>query len=181
MNSLSVIIVGCLLAALYHGYQIGFVRSLIRLVGRLAVFMLATVFARPLGVWLAQHVIGQVTTKWVPSGTSTWLDGHWGQFFATGIVFSVVVALGLAIVRSLERSMRFINRIPLLGLVNRLAGVFVYGLLVYIELFLVLFITQALPIPWYHQALVSSNLAQWMLDQTPYLSQQLYQYWLLQH
>lgn len=180
MNSLSVIIIGCLLLAFYHGHRIGFVRSLVRLLGRLVVFGLATLFARPIGVWLSQHLLDQVMTKWATSGTVTWVDGHWGQFFATGVAFSVVVALGLAIVRSLERSMRFVNRIPLLGLVNRLAGALVYGLLVYIEVFLVLSITQALPITWYHQALVSSNLAQWILEQTPYLSQQLYQWWILQ-
>ncbi|MGL5748134.1 MAG: CvpA family protein, partial [Weissella cibaria] len=62
----------------------------------------------------------------------------------------------------------------------RLAGLLVYGLLVYIEIFFVLQLTQTLEIPWYHDAMIQSPVAQWMLNQTPYFSDAIYQWWILQ-
>jgi len=99
---------------------------------------------------------------------------------ASGLAFGLIMVIGTFIVRSIERSLRFINKVPLLGTMNRLAGMLVYGLLVYVEIFFVLQLTQTWEIPWYHDAMVQSPIAQWILNQTPYFSDAIYQWWILQ-
>ncbi|APS42090.1 hypothetical protein FOL01_1231 [Weissella jogaejeotgali] len=85
----------------------------------------------------------------------------------------------MSIVKSIERSLRFINKIPILSTLNHIGGLLVFGLIVYVEVFFVLQITQTLNIPWYTQEMANSAVAQGIMNNTPYLSEAVYDWWLL--
>jgi hypothetical protein len=75
--------------------------------------------------------------------------------------------------------LRFINKVPILSTINHIGGLVVFGLVVYIEIFFVLQITQTLNITWYTENMANSTLAQAILNNTPYLSEAVYDWWLM--
>jgi len=178
MNLLSIIIIVLMIAAMFRGYHLGFIRSLTSLIGRLIVYIIAILMAHRLGEWLMTTVLTNFATNWAANGVPSMLLDHSNEFLASGIAFGLIMFIGTMLVRSVERQLRFINKIPLLGTLNRWAGLLVYGGLIYIEIFFVLQFTQMLDIPWYHDAMVESPVAQWILNQTPYFSDAIYQWWI---
>ncbi|MBM7618114.1 putative membrane protein required for colicin V production [Weissella uvarum] len=177
MNTLSVLVILALLLAFYRGQTYGLARSFIRFGGRLLVLALATIYSRPCGAWLYQNLISHVSSGWLASAGNNAAVSDRVQFISAGIAFGLITMIGFMIVRRVEKSVRFINRMPILGSLNRLGGGVVYLILVYVELFFLFIFTQALPIPWYHDQIANSSLVQWMIEQTPYLSSQLLQMW----
>ena len=180
MNLLSIIIAVLLLAAVLRGRYLGFVRSLLSLGGRFVVYAVAVLMSHRLGSWIHETFLMTVQARWAANGVPEFVSDKANEFLASGLAFGLIMIIGTFIVSSIERSLRFINHVPLLGTVNRLAGMLVYGLLVYVEIFFVLQLTQTWEIPWYHDAMIQSPIAQWILNQTPYFSDAIYQWWILQ-
>lgn len=180
MNLLSVIILVLLVAAMTRGYTLGFTRSLVSLGGRFIVYAVAILLSHRFGAWIHATFLTTIQARWAANGVPTVLADKANEFLASGLAFGILMFGGSLVLRSIERSLRFINKVPVLGKLNCLAGLLVYGLLVYIEIFFVLQLTQTLEIPWYHDAMIQSPVAQWMLNQTPYFSDAIYQWWILQ-
>lgn len=66
--------------------------------------------------------------------------------------------------------MKWLNRLPVVGTMNGLAGGVLDLLLGYFIIFAGLLILQLLPFPWWQDQLAASGLAQWMMTQTPGLT-----------
>lgn len=179
MTWVSLIIVILIFLAMIHGYRLGMVRSLTMLVGRLIVYTFAILLAHKLGSWLYSAFFNSISANWTATNVPTTVANQPAEFLASGIAFTIIILIGMSIVKAIERSLRFINKIPILSTLNRLAGLIVLGLVVYVEIFFVLQITQTLNIPWYTQELANSSIAQGIMNNTPYISEAVYDWWLL--
>jgi uncharacterized membrane protein required for colicin V production len=177
---LSIAIGLILLLAFQRGHHFGLLRSVFRLLSRVVVFVLGILLAHRLGAWLSTAVLENLGGTFAASNVPDLVSGKATQFLASGLAFALISGIGYWVLNSIERSLKFFNKIPLLGTLNQLLGGLVYLLLAYVTIFFVLQVTQTLAIDWYHKQLVTSTLAQWMLDKTPYLSQQIYAWWVVQ-
>lgn len=180
MNVLTIIVIIALMLAFYRGQMYGLARSVIRFGGRFLVFIIALTYSHGLGQWLYANLIKHFNITWLKeSGTGDMISQR-AEFLSAGLAFALITMIGFMIVRRVERHVKFVNRIPFLGTLNRLGGGIVYLLLIYLELFFLFVFTQDLPIAWYHNQITDSNLIQWMIKETPYLSSELYKMWVSQ-
>lgn len=179
MTIFSWIIIILIILAMIHGYQLGLVRSLTMLVGRLIVYTFAILLAHKFGSWLYDMFVNGIVANWTATNVPATAMSQPGEFLASAIAFTIIILVGMSIVKSIERSLRFINKIPILSTLNHIGGLLVFGLIVYVEVFFVLQITQTLNIPWYTQEMANSAVAQGIMNDTPYLSEAVYDWWLL--
>lgn len=179
MTVVSWIIIGLLILSMIHGYRLGLIRSLTMLVGRVVVYIFALLLAHRLGEWLYNIFVNGLSAHWTATQIPENAVNQPGEFLASGIAFTIMVVIGMTIVKSIERSLRFINKIPVLSTINRIGGLIVFGLVVYVEIFFVLQLTQTLDVTWYTENMVNSSLAQSILNDTPYLSEAVYDWWLM--
>lgn len=179
MTVVSWIIIGLLILSMIHGYRLGLVRSLTMLVGRAIVYVFAILLAHRLGAWLYNIFVNGLSAQWTATQVPTNAVHQPGEFLASSIAFAFIVIIGMSIVKAIERSLRFINKVPILSTINHIGCLVVFGLVVYIEIFFVLQITQTLNITWYTENMANSTLAQAILNNTPYLSEAVYDWWLM--
>ncbi|KRN77905.1 CvpA family protein [Weissella minor] len=180
MNFLTIIVIVALILAFYRGQTYGLARSFIRLGGRFLVFIIALTYSHPVGSWLYENLISNMNISWLSNPNTSEMIGNRVQFLSSGIAFGLITMIGFMVVRRIERMVRFINRIPFLGTLNRIGGGLVYLVLIYLELFFLFTFTKELPIVWYQNQIANSNLIQWMINETPYLSSELYNLWISQ-
>jgi uncharacterized membrane protein required for colicin V production len=175
---LTIVLVLILFGAFRYGYHYGLVRALFRLISRLIIIIVSMLLAHRFGTWINQTFLENLSASFAASSVPDSVTQKASQFLASGIAFSIISIGGYWVLHQIERSLRFLNKIPLIGTVNRLAGGLVYLVLAYLIIFLVLQVTQTWTIDWYRDQLISSRFAQWILNQTPYLSQSIYDWWL---
>ncbi|SUP58507.1 Colicin V production protein [Weissella viridescens] len=99
------------------------------------VFIIALTYSHGLGQWLYANLIKHFNITWLKeSGTGDMINQR-AEFLSAGLAFALITMIGFMLVRRVERHVKFVNRIPFLGTLNRLGGGIVYLLLIYIELF----------------------------------------------
>lgn len=177
---LSILIIAWLLISISRGYQNGLIRTLVRFIGRIIIYVAAILLAHKMGSWLGTFFLDHMTAEWATNGVPEILSDKAGEFLASGIAFFIITTIGYWLLWSIEGGLRFLNNVPVLGTMNRLAGALLAGLMTYILIFFILQVTQTIAISWYRDQLLASPVAQWILNQTPYLSDAIYQWWVVQ-
>ncbi|MFL1695211.1 CvpA family protein [Weissella kandleri] len=175
---ISILILLALLMAWMHGYHEGFVRVLIRSVGRVLVWVLAVLLAHNVGDVIANLVNNQLTSTW-SSPVSASLLNQSNRFLYSGIGFSLVTMIGFAILRQIQRSMRILNKVPVLGFFNRVLGALLNTIIMYTGIFFLLYILGAFDWTWMHEQITYSPVAQFVMQETPILSSQIYQWFIV--
>lgn len=157
-----IILIGCWL----HGRRRGLLGLVISFAGYLLAWGVARFGSRLLGPLLAGILppLGQATP---PAGASNLVVSAGSTFFYNGLAFMGVFGLVTFLSRWLLRRVNWLNRLPMVGTVNGLAGGLVDLLFGYLIIFTFLLIFQLLPLPWWQNQLASSGLAQWIITQTP--------------
>ncbi|GAK31265.1 colicin V production protein [Weissella oryzae SG25] len=169
-----------LLLAWRKGYHNGLLRTFIRLIGRVLIWVVALLFAHRLGAWLLTSFFTGTTAQYGVTSMPDVAKDTALQFMTSGIAFGVITMIGYFILRSVENGVNFLNHIPVIGWVNRLLGGLLNIGIIYVLLFFVLQIFQTWQVPWWQNQLTSSDFAQWILTQTPFLSNEIYQWWIAQ-
>ena len=158
---LTVIILAILIAAGLRGYRQGFVALMLSLVIYFVAWLLASWGANGFGSFLTSNLT--LATN---------------QLFYHGIAFFILFLIVNALGRWLIRRFHWVNRIPLIGWVNQWAGGIVNLVIAYLIIFILLVIFQVLPIEGWQNQLTASGLAQWIIHQTPFLTQWFFN-WIL--
>lgn len=176
-----VITVGILvlfLMAIMNGYRNGLVKTLFRFVGRIVIWTIAVMLSHNIGQFLADHLQWSFGSNWSSPVTDKLVNKS-TNFLYSGIGFSLITGIGFYLLHRLQRGLKFINKVPLVGTVNRLAGAMLSLIIMYLGVFFFLYVAGALNITWLHEQITYSNLAQTIMQQTPILSEKIYEWFLL--
>lgn len=164
---LSIIIVILLIIALHRGYQRGLVKELLYTIGTLFVFLLGLFYDAKLG-----DVLLRLTKQGDPSDP-------FAHFIAQTIAFWLIMFVGHLIIRWLGRLSHAVTWLPVIKQANGLAGAILAALMMYLGIFLALSILNVIEPTWFTSQYISSSVAQFIVDKTPIVSQQLID-WLFQ-
>lgn len=177
---LTILLLLVLLAAWVRGYRNGLLRTFVRMVGRILIWVIAILLAHRLGVWLMDTFFSSATAQYGATTAPDIAKDTALQFMASGIAFGLITMIGYFILRSVENGVKFLNHIPVIGWINRLLGAILNLIIIYILIFFILQIFQTWQVTWWQDQLTNSKLAQWILTQTPFLSSEIYQWWIRQ-
>lgn len=102
------------------------------------------------------------------------LDGA----FYNGVAFMIILFVGWLITRFIGGLLNFVTIIPVIKQLNALGGAILNFLVSYVAVFLILFLLTMLPIDAIQEAFSNSWLARTILEDTPVISSQLYNWWI---
>lgn len=176
---LNIIIIVLLFIALYSGAKRGLMLQLVLTIGYLAAF------------WFALEYYGQLTDylELIVPYPSASLDNQFllysqeiglslDQAFYNGVSFLLILFVGWLLTRFIGGLFGFLTEIPIVKQLNAIGGAVLSFLVSYVGIFLVLFLISTVPLDVIQNALAESSLAQWMITETPSLSDQVYQWWI---
>ncbi|MDF7627409.1 CvpA family protein [Lactobacillaceae bacterium L1_55_11] len=158
----------------YRGYQDGIMTVLGRLILWILIFYLALRLSRPLGDFLTQMVTGHFVRPDVPSVYSD--DGT--PFLASGLAFTLILLLGKLLMHFILRPIHLIRHIPVLGQLDGLLGAVGEAGLALVICFFVLQVLSVIPNAWLQDQLVTSPILNRFLNEFPFFSENIYQWWL---
>ncbi|AEJ24009.1 membrane ancor connecting MutS2 with cell-division Z-ring [Weissella koreensis KACC 15510] len=176
-----VITVGILvlfLMAIMNGYRSGLVKTLFRFVGRIIIWVVAVMLSHNIGQFLADNLQWSIGSNWSSPVTDNLVDKS-SSFLYSGIGFTIITVIGFYLLHRLQSGLAFINKVPLVGTANRLAGALLSFIIMYLGVFFFLYIAGALDISLLHEQITYSTLAQIIMQQTPILSEKIYEWFLL--
>ncbi|MFD1465477.1 CvpA family protein [Lapidilactobacillus mulanensis] len=164
---LSIVIVILLLAAIHRGYRRGLIKELLYTVGTLFVFLLGLFYDSKLG-----DALLTLTKQGDPSDP-------FAHFVAQTIAFWLIMFVGHLIIRWLGRLSRAVTWIPVIKQANGLAGAIIAVVIMYLGIFLALSILNVIEPSWFVSQYTSSPVAEFMIEKTPIVSQNVIN-WLFQ-
>lgn len=174
---LSAIITLWVIGAALYGRHLGLIRTITIWGGRVLIWIVAILLSHRLGVFLKDTFFNSIQAQWATAVPSTLTDNTL-EFFSSGIAFALIMLIGSLILRTINRSLTFINKVPLIGGLNRFLGMLVAIIMVYVEIFLILNIVRTWPIDWLQTQLAASPMAQYILNKTPVLSESIYTWFI---
>ncbi|MBN6887936.1 putative membrane protein required for colicin V production [Cytobacillus horneckiae] len=175
MLDLAIIII--LLFGFFMGLRRGFILQLIHLVGFIIAFVVARLYydtlAPKLTLWIPYPNFGSDSNLQMLLG-STDLEDAYYRAIAFAIIFFAVKIL-LQIIGSM---LDFVASLPILKQLNTWAGSILGFIEVYLIMFILLYIAALLPITALQNMLNDSFMAEFIIDHTPILSQQIKDLWI---
>lgn len=162
----SAIIIIMLILAFRYGSKKGLVQILLSFIGYIVILVASLLLAQPLGDKIAMLVLTDTSNDnlgyWICR-----LLAFWG------------ITLGLALIfRILKRFTNKIFRLPLIAQINAFFGGIVVGGLVYLGVFIALLLFSNWPAPEIQASLQNAPVAQFIMKQTPIISNELIQWWI---
>ncbi|NEY20886.1 hypothetical protein G4D61_13080 [Bacillus ginsengihumi] len=175
-NMINIIIIILLLLGFFNGKRHGFILQAIKIVSFAVAAGVAYLFYTDLAAQL---------TKLIPypsmhDNTYAFImdNNNMETAFYRIIAFAIIFFIVRLVLRVIGSTLSIINHIPILGLINRWAGGILGFVEVYLILFILLFIGSILPVDSVQTALNHSMIAKGMINNTPYISQQVQQWWM---
>ncbi|MCL6517805.1 CvpA family protein [Alicyclobacillus sp.] len=160
MNVLDLVIVAVVALGGWNGYRIGLIRQVTRLCGGIAAYLLAW-WMRP---WLQPAVaswIGHAQAPMVRPGVATWLMGD----LSGALSFAAVFLLSWVILRYAAGLVDAIFHLPVLSLVNRLAGLAAGIVLAMLFVYVGVLVLEHVHNDRLQAQLADSTLVSWMESQ----------------
>ncbi|MFD1672412.1 CvpA family protein [Agrilactobacillus yilanensis] len=157
---LSFLIIIFLIAAFGRGWHQGFTKQLIISLGGLAVFFIA---------WRYNDTLSQSIGRFITTFNNNYTVNHINNI----ISFYLIIIVGNILIFSLAKASRTITWLPVIKQTNALAGGLLALLFAYIGIFIILWTFTLLPFDNLHNLVTNSQLAQWITQQTPLLTERL--------
>ncbi len=176
MLDLAVLIILCF--GFLMGLRRGFILQLIHLTG----FVIASIIA-----YLYYDQLAPKLTLWVPYPNlstnltlpSVFDNVNLEDAYYRAIAFVVIFFAVKILLQIIGSMLDFVAQIPVLKQLNILAGGMLGFIEVYLITFILLFIAALLPIESIQGSLTDSILAEFMIKQTPILSQLIQDLWII--
>jgi uncharacterized membrane protein required for colicin V production len=171
----SSIIVILLILGLLIGLKRGFIMQVLHLTGFIISFIIAVLFYKSLSpilmIWIPYPEIG-----------TEGLGAIFGTLpletaFYNGISFVFIFFVSKIILQIIANMLDFLAELPILHSVNRLLGAILGFLETYFILFILLYILALVPIDTIQEHMNNSSVAQFMVEKTPLLSEQIKELW----
>jgi uncharacterized membrane protein required for colicin V production len=173
---LDLAILAFLIIGLLVGLRRGFILQTIHLTGFIVAFIVAYVyydeFAPKLHLWIPFPSMGDSNSFQMLFDT-VGLD----TAYYNAIAFAMIFFVTKIIWHMLGSMLDFIAHLPLLKTLNRWGGGILGFMEVYLILFIILYIAALLPMDMIQGSLSSSFLAESIVKDTPFLSQQVKELW----
>ncbi|MCI1975372.1 MAG: CvpA family protein [Limosilactobacillus sp.] len=166
---LSTIILLLLIISIVHGYRKGLLSMVLSVLTYIISYYGAKYLAPHIGDWLA-GVLPEISHGTAISGNDL-IGLNLSQFFYRGIAFIIGFAIFVAILKLLLRRLKWISKLPILGIIDRWLGAGLNLVIVYVILFVLLMVLQLYPAGWWQAQLASSEIAQVIIKETPFLTQ----------
>lgn len=160
MRMLSFLIIVFLISAFGRGWHLGFTRQLILTIGGLIVFFIAWRYNADLS-----RVIGQMLTTFKPTYTTSHLTNI--------LSFYILILIGNLMIFALAKASKAVTWLPVIKQTNALAGALLSTLLAYFVIFILLWTFSILPFQNLNTLVAQSQVAQWITQQTPLLTENL--------
>lgn len=175
--TLAIVII--LAIGVYGGARRGLVLQLVLTAGYFISYFVASHYYQVLGEKLAlliPYPAASEGTKFLfyTQAMSFSLD----RAFYNGIAFVFVLFIGWLLTRFVGGLLNSLTYIPVLKQVNSLGGAVLAFIVSYTGIFLVLVLLTMLPFPTLQDAFNDSSLAKMIVENTPVLSQQIYNWWI---
>lgn len=175
---LTVIILIVLIWTFYTGWRRGILGQIIYFLGYGLSFVLASRYYETLGeklqLWipypeaaLNQHLLFYQANAVL----------HLDRSFYAAMGFMLIMAIGWLVTHFIGTFFRS-SGYGIISKVNRLCGGIINMIFGYIVIFLVLYVLTLLPINGIQLQLEQSQLAQWIIQNTPALSEWIYTWWI---
>ncbi|WP_211221926.1 CvpA family protein [Lacticigenium naphthae] len=100
------------------------------------------------------------------------------QAFYNGMAFLIILLIGWFATRIIGGLLNFVTEIPILKQINQVGGAVLGFVVNYIGIFLFLFLGSMLPLDIVQNTFESSTLARFIVQETPQLSEQVYNWWV---
>lgn len=162
-----------LLVGVFNGMRQGAVKYILKFVGLIVVWLIAYMYYKP----LAQH-LKFITFDVSKESALSFLNSE--IVFYNVIAFAIIFVVSSIVVKIIINLLNSVTRLPILKQLNGLIGavlgfVIFYAVIFMVMNFLLLFSSETI-----QTAYQSSQLAQWMMTETPLLSDYFY-HWMIQY
>ncbi|KOR79935.1 hypothetical protein AM232_16785 [Bacillus sp. FJAT-21352] len=173
---LDLAILAILLIGLLIGLKRGFILQMVHMTGFIVAFIVAYVFygdlAPNLKLWIPFPTMGDSSTLNMFFDT-VGLDTAYYNAIAFAIIFFAAKILW----QMIGSMLNFITHLPILKQLNRWGGGILGFLEVYLIMFIILYIAAMLPMDSIQKPLTGSFLAESIVKNTPFLSEQVKELW----
>ncbi|EUJ24690.1 CvpA family protein [Listeria grandensis] len=171
---LNAIILILLIGGFINGYRNGVLRQLIITIGYLLSFFVAYKYYEA----LAPHITFIPYPELEKSNDLyAVLDAlHTEDAYYNSIAFLMIFLVAVIVVHMIASLFKGVTKVPVLRQVNGLIGAVLGVLQTYLVLFLLLYVGAIFPAEWAQNAITGSSVAEWILENTPILSESFYKW-----
>ena len=176
---LTLIIVLSLLWGIYTGVRRGLILQVVYTVG----YFISFLVAREYYAVVAEKIDLLVPYPSVEFGKelifySEQVSFVLDQAFYNGLAFILLLFAGWLVTRFIGSMLNSLAFFPIIKQLNQLGGGVLGFLMQYIGIFLLLTLASMIPMDFIQQLYVESDLAAWMVSETPYFSRLIYDWWI---
>ncbi|MFD1863903.1 CvpA family protein [Planococcus sp. FY231025] len=175
---LDIILLILLLGGIIVGAKRGFVLQLIHMVGFVIAFIVAYLYYKPLAeyfvLWIPYPTVDS-DSRFTIAIDQLDLDQTFYQLFAFALIF-FAVKFGLQLIASM---FDFLKYLPVLGFLSKILGAVLGFIEIYLLLFIFLYVFALFPMDAIQTHLENSGIAQGILENTPYFSEKVKEWWYI--
>lgn len=174
----NLIILALLALGVFRGLKRGLILQTLHLIGFIASFLIAAYYYTK----LAPHLI-----LWIPYPELSG-DGEFISFLRTlpletgfynAIAFILIFFSAKIVFQIIASMLDFVAQLPILNIANRFFGAVLGFVEAYLIIFILLFILALTPSVSVQEWINQSNVARNIIENTPYLSEQIRQMWFM--
>lgn len=167
---LNAIILILIISNFFKGFYVGFIRQLITLIGYILAIVVASMYYDKLAPYLNFIPHPNFDTT---SNATAFLDALQNEAVYYNVLAFIIIFIAATIIVHMIASLsRGITNLPVLHQINGLLGAVLGAVTSYIYIFVLLYFAALFPIHWLMEAINDSSVAQWMMQNTPILSEQ---------
>jgi uncharacterized membrane protein required for colicin V production len=175
---LDIILIILLLGGIIVGAKRGFVLQLIHMVGFVITFIVAYLYYKPLAeyfvLWIPYPTVDS-DSRFTIAIDQLDLDQTFYQLFAFALIF-FAVKFGLQLIASM---FDFLKYLPVLGFLSKILGAVLGFIETYLILFIFLYVFALFPLDAIQTQLENSGIAQGILENTPFFSEKVKEWWYI--
>lgn len=175
---LDIILFILLISGIIVGAKRGLVVQLIHMVGFIIAIIVAYLYYKPLSeyfvLWIPYPAITDESRFTMAIGQLD-LDQTFYQIFAFALIF-FVVKFGLQLIASM---FDFLKYLPVLGFISKILGAILGFIEILILLFFFIYVFALLPLDIIQNQLANSWIAQSIIENTPYFSEKVKEWWYI--
>ncbi|KAA0957898.1 CvpA family protein [Planococcus kocurii] len=175
---LDILLVILLVGGIIVGAKRGFIVQLIHMIGFVVALVAAYKYYKPLSeyfvLWIPYPAINE-NSQFTLVVDQLDLDQTFYQLLAFALIF-FVVKFALQLVASMFDFLKFL---PVLGFFSKILGAILGFIEAYILLFIFIYVFALLPLDVVQNQLENSGIAQSMIENTPYFSEKVKEWWYI--
>lgn len=165
---LTTIIILLLIGFFCYGHRRGILSIILSALVYVLAWLGSSAFSRLIGTWLAGWLPATDSTTPLSGDQLSHLDLN--LFFYRGIAFIIGFIAIVIILRLLIRQLNWLKHIPILGSIDRIIGGLAALAIGYVAILVILMVLQLWPNGWWQMQLANSELAHWMIAETPIIT-----------